>query len=547
MPAFERFDFNGQAASPREILRRWRIFHREVRRASSTRFARVLGPLLGDGTRRRRLAERLRPQVPDSPIARPCDVEVFPLAYIASSPSIPLSREEVSRRVEFVYLDSSEPGELVQRFRSALDSTKEWLLIVQRGAGEDARDSAAAVLLAQSDGVDVVYGDEVGDTASLPVLKPRVVGPHTLLSYNVPGRPTLLRRETVARVGGLRPEAGRAAEHDLFLRLLEDHATFRHVRVVLSGRTPEERHHAALSVDTQRVVTEAFARRAVTAKVSATSRASIVTWSPIPQKWPSIDILIPTRDRVDLLRRCIESVERSSYPSFSITILDNGSIEPATKNYLATTEHRVIDCAGPFNYAAIINRGVDQCRGDYVLTLNNDTFVRTQDWLEQMVGVAVLDDVSIVGVTLLDQHDVHEHDAIVIAPYPQHLRLGVNYLREDESVLSRRDVSAVTGAVQLISRTHYLELGGMDEDLAVVMNDVDLCLRSQVRGRHVVMLPDVVLSHFAGSTRGRLDPLADRNHFVRRWDVFATLRDPYFAESLRLLGTTMQYHSGVPD
>ena len=182
-----------------------------------------------------------------------------------------------------------------------------------------------------------------------------------------------------------------------------------------------------------------------------------------------------------------------------------------------------------------------------MLTLNNDTIVRTPDWLEQMVGVAALDDVSIVGVTLLDQHDVHEHDAIVIAPYPQHLRRGINYLVDDESVLARRDVSAVTGAVQLISRTRYLELAGMDEKLTVVMNDVDLCLRSQANGQYVVMLPDVVVSHFAGSTRGRLDPLSDRNYFVRRWDVFGTLVDPFFPETLRLFGHTMQYHAMVSD
>jgi GT2 family glycosyltransferase len=227
--------------------------------------------------------------------------------------------------------------------------------------------------------------------------------------------------------------------------------------------------------------------------------------------------------------------------------LNNGSVQSETLEYFAATTHRVIDCPGPFNYAAIINRGVAQCGADYVLTLNNDTIVRTVDWLEQMVGVSTLADVSIVGITLLDRHGVHEHDGIVIAPYPQHLRRGVNYLVDDDYVLARRDVAAVTGAVQMISRALYVELAGMDEQLAVVMNDVDLCLRSQTSGRHVVILPDVVVTHIAGSTRGRLDPLADRNYFVRRWDVFGELVDPYFPETLRLLGTTVKYQPVVPD
>jgi GT2 family glycosyltransferase len=401
--------------------------------------------------------------------------------------------------------------------------------------------------LAKSGDGDVVYGDEVGDVLTIPLLKPHEVGPHTLLSYNVVGRPALLRRDTVARVGGLRLESGRAAEHDLYLRLFDAHATFRHVPVVLKGRSVEERHNVALSEDTQRVVAEALLRRGITALVSSTAEPSVVTWSPVPESWPSIDVLIPTRDRVDLLRECITSVEASTYPNFTITVLDNGSIEPATLAFFQATSHRVVDCPGPFNYAAIINRGVAQSTGDYVLTLNNDTVVRTPDWLEQMVGVAALDDVSIVGVTLIDQHETHEHDGIVIAPYPQHLRRGVNYLVEDEYVLARRDVAAVTGAVQMISRALYQDLDGMDERLAVVMNDVDLCLRSQVDGRHVVLLADVELTHFAGSTRGRLDPLGDRNLFVRRWDVFGTLADPYFPEALRLYGATIKYQPVVPD
>ena len=543
MSAFQRFDLNGQAATPSEIARRWRDFHRAVRRHSPTAFARLLGPLLGDDTLRRRVAERLRP-TPPAPVPRRADlVTSFPENYVARN-VLTRSLPPLSDDVEFVVVNSSDPHELDEKFRAALTSSKEWLLIVR-----DADDchEVAATLLAYGEGADVVYGDEIGDTPIIPLLKPPEIGPHSLLSYNVVGRPALLRRDVVARADGLRPDARRAAEHDLYLRLLEARATFRHAPLVLPGRTPSERHDATLSGDTRRVVHDALERRGVRAQVDATSRASVVTWTPQLEAWPTIDILIPTRDRVELLRQCVESVEASSYPNYSITILDNDSSEASTLTYLRSTPHRVVASPGPFNYAAIINRGVARCTGEYVVTLNNDTLVRTGDWLEQMVAVASLNDVSIVGVTLIDQHDTHEHDGIVIAPYPQHLRRGINYLVDDDFALARRDVAAVTGAVQMVSREQYVELGGMDEHLAVVMNDVDLCLRSQVKGRHVVMLPDVVLSHFAGSSRGRLDPVADRDYFVRRWDVFGALRDPYFPETLRLYGSTMEYHPVVSD
>ena len=104
-----------------------------------------------------------------------------------------------------------------------------------------------------------------------------------------------------------------------------------------------------------------------------------------------------------------------------------------------------------------------------------------------------------------------------------------------------RDVAAVTGAVQMVERAWWNELGGMDEQLKVVMNDVDICLRSHVSGRYVVYTPDVQLYHHVSSSRGSLDPLDDRNRFIRRWDIFGTFSDPYFPESLLLLGETMYY------
>jgi GT2 family glycosyltransferase len=549
VPAFERFDLNGRAASAPEIARRWRDFHREVRRTSPSRVKRVMGPWLGDDTWRRRLFERLRPDAPLVALPSASPVDVFPLDYVAPSPLAPVTADaqrEVLAHVAFV-VASSDPDELGPALHDALESAKDWLLVVHPELDEAQRLATAGVLYAHRGDADVIFADEQGDTPARPLLKSRAVGPHPRLSYNGIGRPALLRRERVALVGGLRREAGRAGEHDLYLRLLDAGATFRHVALVLRGRDPEERRHDALALDTRRVVADALARRGVAASVTAGARTSVVTWSPTLDAWPSVDVLIPTRDRVDLLRQCIDAVEKSTYPNYTITILDNGSVDPATLAFLAASPHRVLECAGPFNYAAIINRGVAHSSADYVVTLNNDTIVRTPDWLERMVGVATLDDVSIVGATLLDRGGVHEHDAIVIAPYPQHLRRGVNYPLEDDFVVARRDVSAVTGAVQLIARALYHELGGMDEKLAVVMNDVDLCLRSQVDGRHVVMVPDVVITHYAGSTRGRWDPVADRNYFVRRWDVFGTLVDPYFPESMRLLGHTMRYRPVVPE
>ena len=132
-------------------------------------------------------------------------------------------------------------------------------------------------------------------------------------------------------------------------------------------------------------------------------------------------------------------------------------------------------------------------------------------------------------------------ESIVISPYPQHLRTDSNYPHQDQFSRSIRDVAAVTGAVQMVRREFWNSLGGMDERLAVTMNDVDLCLRAQSDTHYVVYTPHVQLIHHVSSSRGSLDPLEDRNRFIRRWDIFGTFKDPFFPEPLLLLGETMYY------
>ena len=143
MPAFERFDLDGRTATPRELARRWRDFHRQVRRASSSRVARLVGPLLGDDTRRRRLVQGLRGGEPEVVVTPAQDVRVFPLDYVASQPR-PASPSSVTAEiVEFVEAPPGDVGRLVERFRAALDSTQEWLLVVNEGTSDDERRAIA--------------------------------------------------------------------------------------------------------------------------------------------------------------------------------------------------------------------------------------------------------------------------------------------------------------------------------------------------------------------------------------------------------------------
>ena len=153
-----------------------------------------------------------------------------------------------------------------------------------------------------------------------------------------------------------------------------------------------------------------------------------------------MSIVIPTRDRLDLLTACLAALEqRTSYPSYEVVIVDNDSTEPATRRFFTETRHRVVAAPGPFNYARVVNRGVAASTGEFVVTLNNDVTITTDDWLEQMVGVAALPDVGIVGVSPRDPAGHAQHEGIVMvalspapAPRPQ-LRRSRRVPRGDPS------------------------------------------------------------------------------------------------------------------
>ena len=551
------------ALTPEELKARWVAFHQEIRRMAGTRVQRIAGRMLGEDTRRYRLARRIfRPALQAWRNLRKLEKKKAPLVSVGNAPEVfPVNyRPRVIDYAAFEILsvdlsdvsvvevdeESSAPSEFVAVLNDTLNETAaEWLFLCDPSTPlENRRYSVSKLLARATPDDDVVFGDETGLNQFAPLLKSPAVGPHTLLSYNVVGRPALIRVETLFAAGGFSPEAGWAYEHDAYLRLSEAKARFRHVpRVLPAGRT--ERHFDAtrLNADTCTVVRAALERRGWRGVVTPRVLPGLVNWSlEAPSPAPSIDIIIPTRDRIELVRQCIESIEeKTTYPNYDIIILDNDSVEPESLAYFNETKYAVVPCPGPFNYAKIVNRGVNHSTAEYVVTLNNDTIVVTPDWLEQMISLCSLDDVGIVGASLLDQEGHKEHESIVIAPYPQHLRTDSNYPHVDYFSLAVRDVAAVTGAVQMANREFWRSLGGMDEQLKVVMNDVDICLRSQMEDRYVVYTPNVKLFHHVGSSRGDLDPLDDRNRFIRRWDIFGTFRDPYFPESLILLGEKMYF------
>lgn len=236
----------------------------------------------------------------------------------------------------------------------------------------------------------------------------------------------------------------------------------------------------------------------------------------------SVTVIIPTRNRVDLLRTCVEGVARTDWPDLELIIVDNGSNDLRTLAYMeemaARTDLRcrVLRHEGAFNFSAINNRAVAEAQGEVLCLLNNDIEVIDPRWLGIMVHQALRDEVGAVGAKLLYPDGRIQHAGVVIgmggAAGHAHQRLAP----EDEGYFRRHEVpqfiSAVTAACLVLKRDRYLAVGGLDEaNFAVAFNDVDLCLRLNTRGWQSFYEPRAALIHHESVSRGfDRDPVGAR-------------------------------------
>ncbi len=233
---------------------------------------------------------------------------------------------------------------------------------------------------------------------------------------------------------------------------------------------------------------------------------------PVPP--PLVSIIVLTRDHAGLLAACSEGVlDRTDYPALDLLVVDNGSTEAAALDLLGRLERRpgvrVLRRPGAFNFASLNNDAAGQAKGDVLVLLNNDTEVLRPDWLSEMVTHALQPDVGAVGARLLYPDGSLQHGGMLLGPSGEatHVARGAprGSAGYDGHLAYAHDFSAVTGACLAIRRGVFTAVGGMNEDLAVTWNDVDLCLRVRAAGLRVVWTPHAVLMHREATTRGRED------------------------------------------
>lgn len=450
---------------------------------------------------------------------------------VAAEQSLP---SDVTRVIErYVAADPrirplTDGPEAVQR--AAAQARGEWVIRLDAGdvLRPDALHRLIAHIAAHGDD-DVVYADEdrlsPDGEREAPELKPDW-SPDYLLSKDYLGCPTAIRRRLLEDVGGWSGGCGRAEDHDLHLRATERARAVGHVAAVLATRRGVRGKPAGISglTESANPVADALRRRQRTGRAIPRTTSGNQLLYDIRYEIrgrPTVDIIIPTRDRVDLLETCITSItERSTYPSYRITVVDNGSVQDATLRFLERDDLHVVRSPGPFNFSRVVNAGVRASDADYVLLLNNDVTVLTADWIEASLELAQQPDVGAVGCRLLFPDGSVQHEGIALLR--EYVAANVSW---PWPVI--RDTAAVTAACMLVRRDVYWSIGGFDEKMGVVYNDVDFCLRMGCAGLRVLYTPYAELEHDESSSRGRTIWQADIDLFLARWGTPDQLHDPY--------------------
>jgi GT2 family glycosyltransferase len=329
------------------------------------------------------------------------------------------------------------------------------------------------------------------------------------------------RHSLIQQVGGFRDGYDGAAHYDLALRAL-DH--LKPDQIIHIPRVLYHRHHqpqdgspphktAQLRIAAQRrALRDHLHRRSIEATVSPAPESPEhhrVRYA-LPAVLPLVSIVIPTRDRADLLKVCLDALfHRSIYSNLEVIIIDNGSTEPATAqmfSQLPTDRVRILRDESPFNFSALINQGVSLAQGEFVCLMNNDIEIITPDWLEEMISFAQRPDIGCVGARLWYPGGTLQHGGVITGIRGVAGHAHLNLCRGDRGYFCRavlhQSFSAVTAACLVVRRSIFQQVNGFDKALAVAFNDVDFCLRVGQAGFRNVWTPYAEMIHHESASRG---------------------------------------------
>ncbi len=388
--------------------------------------------------------------------------------------------------------------------------------------------------------------------------------PDLFYSQNMFSHLGVYRKSIIDKIKGFRKGYEGSQDYDLALRCLP-HTSDKKVRHIphvlyhwraIEGSTAATLDNKSYCVDAgRRALQDYLNNLSITAKVEEAKVDSChhVVW-PIPEEQPKIALIIPTKNAIDLVRQCVESiVEKTTYKNYEIVIVNNNSDEQESLDYFDSLEKdgivTLLHYNEPFNFSAINNYAVENTESELLAFVNNDIEIMEANWLDEMVAHALRPEIGAVGAKLYYPDGTVQHGGVLLGmgAYVNAVasHLFHRFTRDNPGYFCRaqlvQNLSAVTAACMVMRREVFNEVGGYNEkNLAVAFNDVDLCLKVRDKGYRIIWTPHAELYHHESATRGAEDTPEKKKRFEgeRKYmrDMWSDIidNDPYYNPNLEL-------------
>lgn len=367
-----------------------------------------------------------------------------------------------------------------------------------------------------------------------------------------------VRKKIVDKIGGFRREYDGSQDYDFIFRCVEQARQVEHIAKILyhwrihANSTAADPHSKMYCYEAGKHAIESHLdRMGVEASVEMTEHLGFYRIKYPVLCEALISIIIPNKDEKDTLEKCIQSIiNKTTYSNYEIIIVENNSKTKEIFEYYDTLSQydkiKVIQYEDEFNYSKINNFAVKQAKGEYVVLLNNDVEIITDNWLEEMLSNCQRPEVGITGVKLLYPDNTVQHAGVIIGlgGIAGHAFVGLdgNHPGYFGRAFVQQNLSAVTAACFMVSKEIYNEVGGLEETLKVAFNDVDFCLKVRKAGYLVVMNPNVRLYHYESKSRGTEDTPEKQERFhsevqcmAKKWRDILEEGDPYYNQNLTLI------------
>lgn len=371
---------------------------------------------------------------------------------------------------------------------------------------------------------------------------------------------TVFKKELLNDVGMFRKEYDGSQDHDMILRLTEKAEKIIHIpKLLYFWRSHPQSVSADINSKSYAIdagksaVLDHLKRNGMNATIgSSIACPTIYRFKYEITNEPLISIIIPNKDNVKLLSKCLKSIlEKSTYKNIEIIVVENNSEDKKTFDYYETLKNynkiKVIKYKtdGKFNYSAINNYAVKQSNGEHLIFLNNDIEIINEDWIEEMLMYSQRSDVGCVGAKLYYDNNTIQHAGIGIGI----LEIAGHYFRnfpdDVPGYMGRlhyaQNVSAVTAACLMIKKNIFEDVNGFDEKFEVAFNDIDLCLKVRKLRYLNVWTPYARAYHYESVSRGYEDTpekqerfTGEINRFKEKWISELEIGDPYYNVNLTL-------------